>query len=65
MIKLLRLKSRNDCLQYWNKLASSKLVALFKHLVKSSSHFFVCHDLMILWLINKGTIILLLRSFTS
>lgn len=47
MIKLLRLKSRNYCLQYRNKLASSKLVALLKHLVKSGSHFFVCHDLMI------------------
>lgn len=52
MIKLLRLKSRNDCLQYRNKLASSKLVALFKHLVKSGSHFFVCHGLTIL-IVNK------------
>lgn len=48
MIKLLRLKSRNNYLQYWNKLTSSKLVALFKHLVKSGSHFFICHGLTIL-----------------
>ena len=41
MIKLLRLKSRNDCLQYRNELTSSKLVTLLKHFVKSSKHFFV------------------------
>lgn len=41
MVKLLRLKSRNDCLQYWNKLTGSKLVSLLKHLVKSGGHFFV------------------------
>ena len=41
MVKLLRLKSSNDCLQYGNELTGSKLVALLKHLVKSGSHFFV------------------------
>ena len=47
MAKLRRGKSLNDFLQRRNKLASSQLVALFKHLVKGGSHFLRSHDLIV------------------
>ena len=47
MVKLLCFKSLNDFFQHRNKLASSQLVALSKHLVKGGSHFLRSHDLIV------------------